>query len=512
MVNKDLIDYIRSESNRGVSKAVIRDMLIKSGWQVADVDEGESIVFATPVVPPAPQPIVQPMSTFTQPNVQATPVTQTTPIQKPNLASALDAYKQKATTQPFSPSKPTFKPAEFVSPTFGAGASTAAATAEAASVESVTIHSPTPTMHINTVRGVETISYKPTKSYGKIIAVFVILLIILGGGAVYGYFAGYFTTSAALGTEMASAYGQVNGGSFTTNAHVELATAPDNSNFLGMLPGFSSSLDIAASGTISKDADHNTSLNSTATITAGSIDAEASVRLVNSMLFIKTTKAPSVPFFDTYQSQWLSVPIDPVTFGMLGENATNRLTITKRFPPTRINGVTMYHIAFSVLTSDIPSINSLSGEAWIGQQDKLPYKIMATIATTAGSISTSTEFTDWNSGAKVDAPAESLPFDAYIENSMKNAGEAAFDESVRNSISSLQKDAEDYFANASLSYKNFCSSPSVLESQAVVTCKDTASAYILFSKLSDTTGGYACTDSAGTTVDLLKAPKGMLCK
>ncbi len=42
MVNKELLEYIKSQSQQGVSKEKIRNDLLSSGWQPLDVDEGLS--------------------------------------------------------------------------------------------------------------------------------------------------------------------------------------------------------------------------------------------------------------------------------------------------------------------------------------------------------------------------------------------------------------------------------------------------------------------------------------
>ncbi len=53
MVNEQLLDYIKSQLEEGVSKEDIKDTLLKNGWTDADVDE----VFLS-ITTPAPEPVV----------------------------------------------------------------------------------------------------------------------------------------------------------------------------------------------------------------------------------------------------------------------------------------------------------------------------------------------------------------------------------------------------------------------------------------------------------------------
>lgn len=526
MVNKDLIDYIRSESSRGIARDTTRDMLTKSGWQIADIEEAERIVFATPTASPQTpqattpitttfqtqqpiqqQPVQQPLQTtqpatqsFTKPTTQpisqpSTPKQQMGFMQKPNLAGALDAYRQKTSVLSSQPTQPIQSSNPF-QPTNPQTIAEHSFTNHSFSQQPVMISQP-----------------KKSKSRLAFVAV-IIFLILLSGGAAYAYYAGYLMTSAKFGSGVTSAFNKATGASFTATAHIDLSGTGDSNNLLNMLPGFSPVFDLDANGTYGTSIENEASVDATAKVTAGTLTTDASLRLVGTTLFIKLTKIPDVSLMTNYSGEWLSLPLANTIMadGNLTDASTNagsKLTITQHFPPEIVNGVLLYHIGYTV--------GSISGEAWIGQSDMLPYKITATL-NAADKIATATiQVKDWNTPVRIDTPAESLPFDAFIEKSSQDAENKHFDESAKADLMSLQQAAEDYFAGASLSYKNFCKSQAFTDatanSLATFTCRDSATTYIMYAPLSETTGTIACIDTGGKEVDLSKEPtKGFICK
>ncbi len=120
MVNKELLDYIRSESKRGVPQTTIRSLLIQNGWEVKDVDEAEHVLSSTPeIVAPKPiTPLVQPIiKPIVQPIIQPTaktesvakPVEQVKPIEHKPVVPILEALKLKS-FKPTEQSKPIERP------------------------------------------------------------------------------------------------------------------------------------------------------------------------------------------------------------------------------------------------------------------------------------------------------------------------------------------------------------------------------------------------------------------
>ncbi len=58
MINKVLLDYVRSENERGIKKETIHDMLVESGWELGDITSAMQEVFGPkPIMAPhAPMP------------------------------------------------------------------------------------------------------------------------------------------------------------------------------------------------------------------------------------------------------------------------------------------------------------------------------------------------------------------------------------------------------------------------------------------------------------------------
>ena len=61
MINQELLNYIKQQSSRGISKEEIKNNLITSGWSETDINEAFALVF-DPVPPPPPKPFPQPDS------------------------------------------------------------------------------------------------------------------------------------------------------------------------------------------------------------------------------------------------------------------------------------------------------------------------------------------------------------------------------------------------------------------------------------------------------------------
>ena len=299
MVNKVLIDYIHSEFERGIPKETIRQMLIESGWQIADIDAGEAIVYSSPSPLPA-----HPVSSIApvQP-IQQKPTQQFSqqPIQKPNLMAALEAHRQK-TAQTFQPMRPTV---------------TQAATQQPYAAQPTTSQ-PIAVQHIETkYRTAEPIvtmqQQIPKKSKWRFAKVLiVVLLILISGGAAYGYYAGYFEPSAKVSGGIIGAMTEAKSASFDITANIDMSQVKIENDMLSMMPGFSPTMSFMARGVYDKSQVDNTISNTAVSFSAGTFMVGGETRFTGNNLYIKATELPMMPLFDlaTYKDQWLSIPFD----------------------------------------------------------------------------------------------------------------------------------------------------------------------------------------------------------
>ncbi len=157
MINKDLLDYVRSEKERGIPKDTIKKMLLESGWQEKDIVDAEQIVYAINIAPAPVRPIekIQPVN-----------------IQPTNILGAIKTYGQ-TTSQP----------------------SLNQSGLNQTKLDLPDITEPTNIVpqKITGVQPIPILQVQPHKSYAKIgLTIIVVMLVLLLGVAAYAYYSGYF--------------------------------------------------------------------------------------------------------------------------------------------------------------------------------------------------------------------------------------------------------------------------------------------------------------------------------
>ncbi|MBP7831486.1 MAG: hypothetical protein KA028_00500 [Candidatus Pacebacteria bacterium] len=563
MVNKVILDYIHSEFNRGVPKETIRQMLIESGWQLADVDEAERIAYATPAAvpqPAAPQATNIPISreqntrpfqsTAFQNNTQQNAMHNVKPA---NLMAALDAYKQKTApaVQPAMQqfTQPAVRP--LTQPAMQKPAVPLMERPMQANPASLPVQ---PTMQTQNpfdrpVSAVQPIVHG--KSHWRSLkVVFAILFVLVAGAAVYGYFTGYFISVAKMSGDTFAAITESKGATFDAAISIDMTNVKDDASLLTMLPGYSPNISFAVQGSYSKDESKNLLSNASFAFAAGTFSINANTKLTADNLYVYTTEVPPLALFDlaNYKNQWLSVPVgeaadgtEPIPvisdivsdlskvtqFADIAASSTNLITISQRFMPETIDGVEAYHFGFTInndpsLNDTLGTISNSYGEAWIGKADHLPRKITLAFDSQEGpdpaslaKVSMVMTFTQWGNDITVEAPTESIPFSTIVESSLAQEQVKSFDEELSAKLVSLQGDAEVFFDANTLSYKNFCKSPSVAASFAekmLAGCRDAVGSYVIYSKLSAENSGFYCVDATNTGIEIEKAPTGLACQ
>ncbi len=223
------------------------------------------------------------------------------------------------------------------------------------------------------------------------------------------------------------------------------------------------------------------------------------------------------------------------------------ITVTKHMLPVKIGGVLAYHFAFTLdkagmeqyatalsaylqssgihdpslssitaasIAASLDPIKNFTGEAWIGVNDHLPYKLDLSFqkGTDASSLSTIhivALLSGWNAPLTVDAPTGAVSIsDMLAANQIR-----AEDAKTQAEISGLPADAALYSTN-SQTYKGFCASDQAAQDTNGLTgvvCHDAASYFVAYAPLSD--GTFACSDSKGTTTTTsASSTTGSICK
>lgn len=235
------------------------------------------------------------------------------------------------------------------------------------------------------------------------------------------------------------------------------------------------------------------------------------------------------------------------------------IKIVKRMTPEVIGGALSYHFTFDLdregvknyladlkdyvqkvgkdssalsafdptfYNQEIDNIKNFSGEAWIGERDRLPHKMVISFTVGNGGSSSEMKFTlsgifsGWDEPITVDVPSDSIPF----KNPLVEAQGKAKDASTMASLSSLRAEAEIYYDSHGLKYSGLCSSPTVKNSFEVMTrnypdnpvptCTARTQSYIMSTEITpgdDGTKNYFCIDSYGFAGKALP-PSGNYCK
>ncbi len=380
MVTKELLEYIKRESAKGTTTDVIKSSLLQNGWSLEDIaDTYKSIGPTNPVSPPAQPTFIptMPMGQTTATQAVQPTVIQPQPVQQP--------------AQPIT--QPNFSTVE------------------------------------------------PIKKSGKrwAVGVVVLLILLIGGGAAYASYAGYFTSLSTVTSKAFESARRATSASFDATLVVDISKASNGAALMRLLPGGApQKFTVTTKG--SYDLTDKETLKSNAVISfiLGSISGAVELRVTNGTLYGQLTKSPAlsfIPILSQFERKWVSFPyasnttptplpimqftgIDPSVIEGLTDEQKNHLlditsnarfiTVLKKLTPEDINGVSSYHFTFDLnrdgitnyleevqayiksagkdssqlssfdITSSIKmldGVKNFSGEAWIGKKDHLPYKI-----------------------------------------------------------------------------------------------------------------------------------------
>lgn len=256
----------------------------------------------------------------------------------------------------------------------------------------------------------------------------------------------------------------------------------------------------------------------------------------------------------------LPLPINPLpSFGVnkgifekLTDDQKNKITeITKdahlintekRLPVEEISGIPSYHFTFSLdkegittyakkveeyvhevgkddsylssfsmndMITGLGTVQNFSGTAWISKKDSLLQKVIISFDVVYGETHTVkvqivSLFTDWNTPKNIQAPEESTTFQTLMESSLETARQKGNDASTKAQLANTRAAGEIYYNKNKFSYYGFCKSKDLLDTEtgiknvnpdAMFTCKDGVTRFAVSAKLS--TGGHFCIDNTG---------------
>ncbi len=229
------------------------------------------------------------------------------------------------------------------------------------------------------------------------------------------------------------------------------------------------------------------------------------------------------------------------------------IKVLQKLPPETITGENSYHFTFdldkegirkyleetkkyinsvgkndsylssldlTIYNKQIENITNFSGETWIGKNDKIPHKlkISADFVDPTNSqmkitISLTGIFSDWNKIPTIVVPEKSQSFEEFINefsmSTIQRAQEKGGDDSIKTILTRMRPEAEIYYDSNNYSYIGFCKSKNFTnfintqelfkESKYKPICFDKNEEYAISAPLE--MGGYFCIDSTGTAKD-----------
>jgi hypothetical protein len=466
MITKEVIEYVRREVSRGTPYPVIKENILKTGWNEADFAEmmqalnpqEKPPVVVEPAAPAIPHIEQVQLVTPSSAPISIDPVVHTMSPQSSPISSQAVNIAQPAvmpSTMPMSP--------------------IAQVTSMPQSVNTMASHMETPAV----------VTMPPTHSSKKkviLLIACIVVFFLLIGTAVYGYVGGYFVSpEKTIASALATAHG-----SKTVSMDMDLTIDVSgmknpNSAAAEFLPGLGNVFTVNVKGSSDATDLENPKATSTMSIVAGDLHASIDTRMIDGTVYLNLTKAPSIPFlpltqienkwfsFSSKEGQSSSLPIDGSLLKSLTEEQKQHLydlgqkahiaMITKHLSSETVNGTLSYHYQFDIdraglkaylteianymqevdkddprlanfdtttipksISDFIDSIHDFSGELWIGVFNHSLEKVslVASVGDSAhpeigdAKVLMTLSTTDWNKPVTVEVPANSVPFETFM--------------------------------------------------------------------------------------------------
>jgi len=179
------------------------------------------------------------------------------------------------------------------------------------------------------------------------------------------------------------------------------------------------------------------------------------------------------------------------------------------------------------LNSFLNGITNFRGEVYIGQSDKLPYKIDMNFTANMGEfgsmdVSFVSSYSDWGIPVTIVKPEMSQNIFQFLTDSINDARSKGSDAAIKANLSNIRVQAEIvYDMSSPNSYASVCDDSLVIASLSAATsasgtsasCLDSRNAWrassVLKNPASPTT--YWCVDSTGSSKAVTKLPTGLSC-
>lgn len=219
----------------------------------------------------------------------------------------------------------------------------------------------------------------PRKKIGWMIAI-IALIVLIGGGGAYAYFAGYFSPLETITTSAFDAARNATSAEFDTTITVDAsALAPTGNEAMQLLPGdiFSKESRVTLKGSYDISDPKSPKGQGELSVSFGAIKGSAELRVLDRTLYGQLIQAPTIaliPMISQYEKKWFSFPlgsgdgdVSPISLASipgidagiindLSDDQKDRLLaitksahfiqVTERLAPETVGGEFSYHFKF----------------------------------------------------------------------------------------------------------------------------------------------------------------------
>ena len=398
MITSELISYIKSQLDAGMTEMQIGTILKANGWIEADIHEAFSTIYPAPAQPVQVAPVVQQapeIIQMTEPMYVESfkPIEYTRPRPEPIQPVQMFESVQVQPTQPIQMTQPAqvmqpepimMQAQPIVNPVVMQPVAETVPQMQTQTMPSMQAQSPYQQpvqQNIYMQQPAQQVQSTSGRAKKFILPIIVLILLLAVSGGAYAYFTGYFTPLEKITSEAFQAMYSANSATFdvTTSIDASGLLKGEDVNALSLLPtGFlTGKTSITTKGAYDSSDAANKKFSSTILIDAGTVSAAAEIRAINGVLYAQITKTPTIamlPILTSLEKQWVSFPYNtaqsadstPMMIPGFDPKILNELTpaqktefykitnnahfikVTQKLDAETINDVSSYHFMFDL--------------------------------------------------------------------------------------------------------------------------------------------------------------------
>lgn len=374
----------------------------------------------------------------------------------------------------------------------------------------------------------ETNNATPKKSQHLFLGIlFIIVLLGVGGSALYAYYSGAFVTLPALLEKTAVSSGDITSLSYEISSDIDM-TEVNNTSVNSLPLGIDlSRVKVNMKGQVNNADKENIKNSINLSLDLGMFSVKASVIFIGKDSYFKVTELPQLfslmlpnapDFLDKWFSYDASEYVTKASVEITKEqkqylvNIAKKMQIlasSKKLNSETINGELSYHFAFDIneeqlgeylvlgaeylnssetdpvkkeafdkeiLKNQLSKLRDFSGDIWIGRNSNMVQKINIAFnvfpdpaKTEKVKVLMAGNFSDRNVPVEIIAPASSVPFMSLIQPSLDESAQRGNEAVIKSQLANMRALAELYYdANVNYSYDGLCNSKDTISTETKI--------------------------------------------